>query len=641
MSLIARLFRGALYLALLGLVSYSTILTSEPDVKSPEVRLEQGTVRGIEEGGIEYFRGVRYALDTANEGRFRRPRPIWENLSYKFPVESIQVNRTLSWQGVYDASFFAPSCPQFVVPKVFGGWAPPLPAGRLQEVVSEDCLHVNIARPPGISIHKPLPVFVWIYGGAWIMGADFLYDPKTLMQASLKKGEPIIVVTLNYRVGAFGLLAGPAVNELAAEGDADLNTMLWDQRTALRWVKRNIAQFGGDPDHITLGGESAGAVSSMYQMLANDADREHEDLFHAVILQSGGAFPGSVSATNYRHRDEYNQLLATTPCAAKVGPREQIACLRGLSTASMMAANTRSVQRLLGILNEASWQTQFFFPWFPTQDPYFVPESAYERVTRGKYLDIPILAGNTLDEGTLFTPTNIQNSSMLFAWIRRGVLSTEGLDVSHQYTVIDKILQAYPDDPVKGSPSRADLVGKKPEDRLFAPNETNQYKRAAAILGDLGFVAPTRYLLERHSAAHQGHNKTFPIWSYTLSEPAPGAPAHLGVPHAVDNDYLFKPSASYLFLRPPTDFRVPGSRWASVAEALASSWVSFVNHHTPNGRGAMSWPSYSTRPSPGIPKRANLNFQFMNSTVETLTARHEVILDTFIHDEEVRHALAY
>lgn len=112
MPLIAKLLRAALYLALLSLVAYSTVLISESDVGNPEIRLEQGTVRGVQEGGIEYFRGVRYALDTSNEGRFRRPKPVWEHLGYKFPPESIQINRTLPWQGVYDASFFAPSCPQ-------------------------------------------------------------------------------------------------------------------------------------------------------------------------------------------------------------------------------------------------------------------------------------------------------------------------------------------------------------------------------------------------------------------------------------------------------------------------------------------------------------------------------------------------
>jgi carboxylesterase type B len=295
---------------------------------------------------------------------------------------------------------------------------------------------------------------------------------------------------------------------------------------------------------VTISGESAGGMSSTYQMFASD--RTGEKLFHGAILQSGGGSVGTVLPSNFRHRDRYNMFLASTPCAHKVGASEQLACLRGLPTQAVQAANTRSIMYLLGLKQEKSWQAPFFFPWTPVIDGDFISESPYELVKQGKYADVPLLVGNILDEGTLFTPTDLHNETVLLPWMRRSVLAAEGVALDEKDHVMHKVLAAYPDDHRVGSP-----YGRENAERLYG--EENQYHRAASMrefrgvsvrgcaadtsaVGDMIFVAPTRHLLNSH-AKHHRKTKTFPIWSWILAEAGPGDDPAVGVPHAADLDY--------------------------------------------------------------------------------------------------------
>lgn len=122
---------------------------------------------------------------------------------------------------------------------------------------SEDCLFLNIHRPAGATPDSQLPVLFWIFGGGFVLGWNYMYDGVPWVQESINLGEPIILVTVNYRVGGFGFLPG---KEVAADGSANLG--LLDQRLGLQWVADNIAAFGGDPNKVTIWGESAGMKSS-------------------------------------------------------------------------------------------------------------------------------------------------------------------------------------------------------------------------------------------------------------------------------------------------------------------------------------------------------------------------------------------
>lgn len=253
---------------------------------------------------------------------------------------------------------------------------------------------VNVFRPAGLT--RKVPVMVWIYGGAWLMGADFPYEPSRLVQQSLEQGEPIVVVTFNYRVGAFGFLAGKAMEEQAKAGNVDLNVALHDQRTALRWVQRNIHLLGGDPGRVTLAGESAGGQSISYHLLSQYPLEKDENLFHQVIIQSGGSSMALTPAGNVRHHYHYRSLLSATPCSHHQSSFDQIKCLRDLPSSAIAAANVRTISYVIGIANQAQWKTPLFFPFWPILDDDFIADSPYKLWMEGKYKDVPMIFGNVV-----------------------------------------------------------------------------------------------------------------------------------------------------------------------------------------------------------------------------------------------------
>lgn len=214
------------------------------------VNTVHGSLSGLEQSGLALFKGIRYARPPTGALRWRPPQP------------------PQGWSGVRQATEFGPACPQ-----------PPSPPGSLYLDVparmSEDCLFLNVWAPLEA---RRLPVMVWVHGGALRVGhtASGLYDGSALAR------HGVIVVTVGYRLGVLGYLAHP---DLSAESDHGIsgNYGLLDQIEALRWVRDNIAAFGGDPDNVTLFGESAGALSIIGLMMSPPA----AGLFHKVILHSG------------------------------------------------------------------------------------------------------------------------------------------------------------------------------------------------------------------------------------------------------------------------------------------------------------------------------------------------------------------
>lgn len=492
---------------------------------------------------------------------------------------------------------------------------------------------VNVFRPAGLT--RKVPIMVWIYGGAWIMGADFPYEPTKLVERSIHQEEPMIVVTFNYRIGAFGFLAGKAMQEQAKTGNVDLNVGLHDQRVALQWVQRNIHLFGGDPGRVTLAGESAGGQSISYHLLSQHDSEKDEKLFHQAIIQSGGSSMAIVPAGNSRHDHHYKTLLQSTPCSHHQSSLDQIKCLRDLPSSAMAAANVRSMTYVIGIASHAQWKTPVFFPYWPTLDDDFITDSPYKLWMEGKYKDVPIIFGNVLDEGTMFAPQDIHNETVLIPWIERTLLPADQLTRAERKHTLKKLLDAWPDVPSQGSPFQ-----RHTDHRLF-PGEENQYRRVAAALGDIVFQAPRRYQIRQHSHLHSKGLKKSPAWNYILAEAGPSSTVAQGVPHAADNDYLFQPMAMYLFFRPPVDFRKPGSRWEVVSKTMTSAWVAFVNNGHPNRDGLAKWPYYAPMSSNKKRPLATLSIQAHNDTIIPDNWRESAITDTLIEDEIVRKALAY
>ena len=217
----------------------------------PVVTAPAGAVRGEALDGVNAFRGIPYALPPTGWRRWRPPAEV------------------PAWREARDATRFGPACPQ---PTARGTsiYAPAEPPE-----MSEDCLSLNVWTPEGA---QDAPVFVWIHGGSLIAGSgsESMYDG-----ARMAAEQGLVVVTINYRLGALGFLAHPELSAESRQGVSG-NYALLDQVAALKWVERNIAAFGGDPDNVTIAGESAGALSVMYLMASPKA----RGLFDRAIAQS-------------------------------------------------------------------------------------------------------------------------------------------------------------------------------------------------------------------------------------------------------------------------------------------------------------------------------------------------------------------
>lgn len=216
-----------------------------------EPLLDSGPINGVQEGGVWVYKGIPYAAPPVGELRWKEPQPAEP------------------WKEVRPCTEFGPACPQPSSDDQGGFMA----VGE----TSEDCLYLNVWSPaetPG----ERLPVMVWIHGGAFRTGAgsQAVYDGVNLAE------KDVVVVTINYRLGPLGFFAHPLLTEESPNGSSG-NYGLLDQVAALEWVERNIASFGGDPDNVTVFGESAGAMSICDLMASPLA----EGLFDRAIVQSG------------------------------------------------------------------------------------------------------------------------------------------------------------------------------------------------------------------------------------------------------------------------------------------------------------------------------------------------------------------
>lgn len=305
---------------------------------------DNGPVRGVVDDEVRSFRGIPYAAPPVGAARWQPP------------------SAAARWNGLRDATAFAPHCPQNASP--FG-----LPSQ------SEDCLYLNVYTPakhseakkgdkPGLS-----PVMVWLHPGAFLYGEGDDYDPRGLV----KQGA--VVVTLNYRLGVLGFMAHPA---LTSESGTSGNFGLQDQQAALRWVHSNIEAFGGDPANVTIFGESAGAVSVHAHMASPDS----AGLFHRAIAQSGGY---SLTQPTLAAAEAEGSAFATAVGCAS----QDSACLRALPVATLLA-------------NQSTSPTAYL----PKVDGDVLPLSVSSAFATGQFNRVPVIEGSTHDEFRLFVATS-------------------------------------------------------------------------------------------------------------------------------------------------------------------------------------------------------------------------------------------
>jgi carboxylesterase type B len=261
---------------ILGLCAAAPEIFGVPTVT---ISYPQATIVGLAAtNAVEQFPGIPFAKPPVGPLRLKPPQPITKPM------------------GKFLAMKNGNACPQFIFSTVLNDHIPTSEIALLvdtplfQKAIgeSEDCLVLNVHRPPGTNPGAKLPVLFWIFGGAFELGWNSMYDGSLWVRESMKINQPIIVVTVNYRVGGFGFLPG---KEVLADGSANLG--LLDQRLGLQWVADNIAAFGGDPDKVTIWGESAGAISVFDHMVLYDGDHTYKNkpLFRGAIMNSGSVIP--------------------------------------------------------------------------------------------------------------------------------------------------------------------------------------------------------------------------------------------------------------------------------------------------------------------------------------------------------------
>jgi para-nitrobenzyl esterase len=318
------------------------------------VRTEAGLLEGTAEDGLAVYRGVPFAAAPVGELRWRAPQSAPH------------------WSGVRRAHDFAPSCMQELRPN------PSI--GNTRPRTSEDCLYLNVWSPARMA-HDAMPVMVWIYGGGFVFGSTAvpLYSGEELAK------HGVIVVSIAYRLGAFGFLAHP---DLSAESPHHVsgNYGLLDQIAALQWVQKNIAAFGGDARRVTIFGESAGGIS--VSMLA--ASPLARGLFAGAISESGASF-GSVRVP---------PLPGENMPALADAERTGIAFARQLdvkSAADLRNLPAETVQAAKSSIGD----------FWPTLDHWVILDDQYKLYQNGHYDQTPILIGTNSNEGAIFgTPAS-------------------------------------------------------------------------------------------------------------------------------------------------------------------------------------------------------------------------------------------
>jgi para-nitrobenzyl esterase len=474
----------------------------------------QGQIEGIEREGIWQFRGIPYAAAPVGERRFMAPEP------------------PLSWDGVRSgATFGATSWPEP------GGVTAML--GDQGLGADEDCLHLNVFTPDCDDAARP--VMVWIHGGSFVGGSGSTpwYDGTALAT----RGD-VVVVTINYRLGALGFLwLGDLDDRYRSSG---MNGIL-DQAAALAWVHENIAAFGGDPDNVTIFGESAGAMS-VSTLLATPAAR---GLFHRAIAQSGAA-----------------EHVSSTTTAA--GVTEAIMADLGVSTIDeLLAVEPEALvaagARVDGLIHtepgRSAHRTGALAMIFqPVIDGEWLPEDPLVAVAQGRAADVPLLIGTNLDEWHLFR--------------------LMGSDVLDHEELLTRMARVFGDGVRAHESYSATRPGATPSDLW------------SAVLTDAIFRIPAIRLVEARE------NAASPTYQYLFSWPSSAFDGALGSCHALEIPFVFgvlgNPGAEMIF----------GGAASTELEELAAqmqhAWLAFARTGDPGHDGLPHWPVANSSDRPAM-----------------------------------------
>jgi para-nitrobenzyl esterase len=540
-------------------------------VAGPLVDTVSGPVEGYTDGSVDIFRGIPFAAPPVGENRLRPPQPV------------------TPWKDVRSCVLQAQICSQVrIADWLFLG--------------GEDCLYLDVYTPVKRNPQQLKPVLVWIYGGGYVFGDGWefgFYDGTNLVNA-----HEYVLITFNYRLGPLGFMA---LDELKSEnGDGTTgNYALQDQRAVLQWVQANAAAFGGDPNRVTIAGESAGAFSVCWHMVSPLS----KGLFHAAIMESGTCDAPQFFVDYEDAKSWTNAYVTEVGCTP--GAPDLIDCLRKLPTGAIMGhllqppphvvdqmradynnSNTSNTQLLTvkgrnfkltgGMLEFFSWakeqrsrmaSTGAFIPplfpcmsWGPAIDgsETGLVANPLDLIHAGKWNNVPIIAGTNENEGTIFVPMMIlvMPGKVTFP------LSADQLPLVFNHffnnqTIVDAIQIQYP---------------------LYQYNSPDDL--AADVLRDYFFVCSARRALRIINA------QSIPTWLYHFTYVGDWIEdPFLGEYHSSELEFVFDNAW-------PPIIHSFSAKDQQMANDFGSYWANMVFQHNPNGDGSIPvteyWPQYNS-----------------------------------------------
>ncbi|KAF3482160.1 triacylglycerol lipase [Arthroderma uncinatum] len=422
---------------------------------------------------------------------------------------------------------------------------------------SEDCLRLNVFAPTSAGPDSKLPVFFFILGGGFNLNSDPFLNGTGLITAS---EQNMVVVTFTYRVSLYGFLPGEEIQK-----GGSLNNGLKDQLKALQWVQKYISKFGGDPDHVVIGGHSAGAASVAHLLTAYGG--RDDGLFHGAIA---GSPSFGTTLTNKQSQYLYDGLVKRTGCDSH---HDSLACLRKLDVNKLQAQN-------IGIgLPDSSGPP--LFSYSPVIDGDLIQDSFYNLFNKGKIIDVPTIFGSDANEGSIFAPRNTSTQQDGDRWLSR---QFPALKPTH----FEKIHSLY-------------------------PNPDTQFRGAGAhwtqlseIYGEMRYICPAMYI-----SRTMGKDSKSSSWNYEYNVQDPRFASNgYGASHTIELNAIFGPS--YLGRKPATTYLRPAN--SPIVPVVQGYWTSFIRSFDPNKYRTTDSPKWQTSSPDGSSGGVNRLYFQTNAT---------------------------